>query len=198
MNQRAVSIPIISKALTSMLGKSNNPILRDKIFLLRDPNHQNFSTEDTDSSHPQPTILQPSIHSSLWRIAQDRVRRPNTSKRGTSFFATDPDPRQLALNEEFQSLEPPAEDEFDDIELLDGDQYDGIGHDIGTGYVSETPDEPPHDGDTDFFFEDSSASTQITMDDISPPYESTQITWDEFSSICDHIPLDYSDAEMLL
>lgn len=195
MNKRAASIPIISKALTSMLENSNNLVLQEKLPLLRTTNDPGQPPPGNDTPQPVNTP-NPAIHSALWRIAQDRTRRPITFKRGTSFFASIPDSEQEILDEEAQPTDLLIEDEFEDIELLDLDQYDLTGHDLGPGPASQLMTEPLDNGIIGAN-EDSPTSTQTSLTDDLFIYESTQTTLDEFASNCDPIPFDHSDTEML-
>lgn len=193
MNQRAASIPIISKALTSMLENSNNPIiLQKKLPFLPATNVTGHPPPDNDA--PQLVNTPNSaIHSALWRIAQDRTRRPVTIKRGTSFFASDPDFEQEILDEEAQPTDHLTEDGFEEAELLDLDQYDSTSHDLGS--ASQLMTEPLDNGITRL--DEDSRSTQTTMTDDIFIYESTQATLDEVASTCDYIPFDHNDTEML-
>lgn len=162
----------------------------------------NFTTE-TSSSSSQNTPNS-AIHSTLWRVAQERTRRPNLIKKGTSFFASDPEsapePRQEAPNKATQLQDLLTEDEFEDIELLNVDHYDYTNHEPRNEFTSQSQPmaEPFDDSVMELICEESTASTQITTDDDLIMYESTQTTLDEFASACDPIPFDYSDTEMLV
>lgn len=144
MNQRAASIPIISRALTSMLDSSNDPILKGRLAtLLR-------NSYTSDSSLPPTSVPTQTIQSLLWRIAQDKIRHPKPLKRGASFFASDldqetiihdpVDPELLAemipdsyvdghgYAGDFPDSELLFQGEFKDMDLIEMDQCDGFNH----------------------------------------------------------------------
>lgn len=198
MNQRAASIPILSKALTSMLETSNNPVMRDKVSrMAEDTNYSDYSIENTKSTHPQNTALKSVIHSSLWRIAQEQTCKPKSFKRGNWIFATDPGPgiTQQSLSKEIPAQELLMQDDLDELDLLDVDKHEDIYHDNGNFEFLD--DEPPLD-DSETVYENVAGSTQTTMDDISLTYEPTQTNLDELPSSCESISFDYSDIEMLV
>lgn len=201
MSQRAASIPIISRALTSLLENTSNPFIQDKVQELQ-ALHAKDSHQATESSPSSQNTSKSAVHSALWRIAQNRILRPNAIKRGTSFFASNPEPEpaptQQITNSEIQLPGFLTEEEFEDFEFLDVDQLDGTSHEPRTEFSSQ-PITTLGDSVMEFMCMDSSASTQITMEDDLIMYESAQTTLDEFAfaSTCDPIPFDSGDTEML-
>ncbi|KAJ5150729.1 uncharacterized protein N7500_010918 [Penicillium coprophilum] len=87
MNQRGVTIPIITKAISSMLAGKNDPSIKAKLSHL---------LERSRSRHIDDTIIQPealsckaAVLSSLWRIAQTTMPRIKPIKRGASMVSTE-------------------------------------------------------------------------------------------------------------
>jgi len=181
MHQRAASIPIISKAFTSMLESSNNPIIQSKASdLLQQSNNLSGGNPLPESDTAS---LKSTIHSSLWRIAQQNTRRPKVSKGSPIFSIPDPaiprhfqaQPTSMGLVEEafFSSSEPPD---------LDFDNDSTMQHD----YIK-----CPHDDD-DLLFE---SDNESAFEDI---YELTPTRLDDTSEWREPCLLPHSDTEMPL
>lgn len=85
MNQRAVSIPVITRALKSMLENSPNPIIQGRLPILLRESGQNHSP----SSDSHPRNLDSIIQSALWRIAQTQIRKSKPRKQ-LSFLLSEP------------------------------------------------------------------------------------------------------------
>ncbi|KAJ6012737.1 hypothetical protein N7522_003092 [Penicillium canescens] len=87
MNQRVVSIPIITKAISSMIeGGDNHSIQPNVADLLR---YSHSSHADAVTINPRPVGLRSAIDSSLWRVAQENLHRLTLPPRRTWVFPTD-------------------------------------------------------------------------------------------------------------
>ncbi|CAI7628822.1 unnamed protein product [Penicillium pancosmium] len=84
MEQRAVSIPIISQAITSMVEGSQNAELKRMAEILLQ-SVDNSVPSDT-ASLPSQRRLNHAIQSSLWCIAQTKLRGTKNTVKATSFF----------------------------------------------------------------------------------------------------------------
>jgi hypothetical protein len=84
MEQRAVSIPIISKAITSMVQGSQNPELRHMAGNLLQS--VGDSVPNITASLPGQRKLSHAIQSSLWCIAQTQLRGIKNPMKASSFF----------------------------------------------------------------------------------------------------------------
>jgi hypothetical protein len=86
MNQRVVSIPIITKAISSMIEGSNNHSIQPKVAnLLR---YSRSSHADAVTINAHPVGLRSAIDSSLWRVAQKNLHRLTLPPRRTWVFPT--------------------------------------------------------------------------------------------------------------
>ncbi|KAJ5081986.1 hypothetical protein N7532_011029 [Penicillium argentinense] len=95
MDQRGVSIPIISKAIASMIEGSRSPDIADQMKNLLRRIDTSLIDSTPTSSGPS---LNDAIKSSLWRISQTKLRKMKAPRLTTSFFpdfsgsmSTDPD-----------------------------------------------------------------------------------------------------------
>ncbi|KAJ5191034.1 uncharacterized protein N7498_010019 [Penicillium cinerascens] len=180
MHQRAASNPIISKALISMLERSSNPIIQSKVTtLLQQSNNPNEGT-------PQPglhkTSLYSTIHSSLWRIAQQRTRRPKVQKGTSALFGANPATPYLSQIQP-ASIAPIVEDFFSDSEPLDldSDNYNPMEH----GYMQFAPE------DEDLLLE---SGNESAFEDL---YDSAPTALDDTFQYGEPCLLLHSDTEML-
>jgi hypothetical protein len=84
MNQRVVSIPIITKAISSMIERGDNHSIQPKVAdLLR------YSHADAVTINAHPAGLRSAIDSSLWRVAQENLHRLTLTPNRTWVFPTD-------------------------------------------------------------------------------------------------------------
>lgn len=90
MDQRAVSIPIISKAIASMVDGSQTLGLKTMAESLIQSSGLNDSESAASTAANTPISnsdgLQHSIQLSLWRIAQTQLRKMKNPKKSESFF----------------------------------------------------------------------------------------------------------------
>ncbi|KAJ6031204.1 hypothetical protein N7540_001936 [Penicillium herquei] len=177
VNQRAASIPVITRAITSMLKNNSNPHLQ--------PQFAKSLQEQKEW-----------IASSLWCKAQALLPQPGPPRRRNRFF-----PPRLPANTQFNIdvdvSRPFTEDTFDE-EILDlDDDWDEI--DIVYG------DFPGNIGEFDIFIhtdieEESDglllrSSSQASFRDL---YESTQTTLDSQQTSLENVSSSQTDTEMLL
>ena len=190
MNQRAVSIPVITRALTSMLEGNPNQILQSKLSTFL----QGCSQTPNQSPSADSTCkdLKPTVHSALWRIAQKQLQTKKPKKQ-VSFFSTNslPEKRVLGRDPIYQNSiknDPPINE--DDCDL---DSYLGSEYNYNTGASQPQPeipdDEVMEEGDAMLC-----SSSESSFIDIS---ESTQTTLDVPSQPMDAFLPSVSDAEML-
>ncbi|KAJ5907842.1 hypothetical protein N7495_000524 [Penicillium taxi] len=178
MNQRAVSIPIIVKAIGSMLQNTENPLLRENTSaLLRlSQNHVegNYSIQEHASS------LQSTITSSLWRIAQSKLRRVKVSKSTVTFCPinaqhTNNQPASGAGDNIMNFFE---QSDVSDSEMLDMDDF--VDEYIDNRYMDfenilrssdefDVKSEGPLLDSSQSNFSDIYESTQTTLDDNNEP-----------------------------
>jgi hypothetical protein len=181
MHQRAASIPIISKALTSMLENSHSPIIQGKLSAIFE--QTNNSSRGTPPPESHEASLKSTIHSSLWRIAQQRTPRPRVSKRSQVFFTASPDLPQHYPNKA-ATMAPVEKSSFLDSDPLDLDNINDNG--LENTYMELSP------GDEDLLVESASESA---FEDLA---ESTQTTMDVTFQYCEPCLLPHSDTEMLI
>lgn len=79
MNQRGATIPVVTKAISSMLMRSENPSIKARLADLLDDTHSLHTNDYT--VQPQAQQLRSAVHSSLWHVAQRNVPRPKPIKR---------------------------------------------------------------------------------------------------------------------
>lgn len=102
MNQRSQFIPSIAKSLESIIRRSRNPDLHEKISALK-------SSPSQSDVPPKEVPLRTAIKSSLWRIAQNQLHNPNAS-------------RDLsALDSTITTKEEPPMDDISNIDDADDD-----------------------------------------------------------------------------
>lgn len=190
MKQRAVSIPIITRALTSMLEGNPNPVLQRKLSsLLQGHSQGTNSFPSTDSIYQD---LKPTMQSALWRIAQ---RQLQTSKHKTpiSFFPPTSPPESLTggqdtARQNSTNNDPPINEEDYDLDSYLGSEYNY--NTAASQPQQEIPDdEVMEEGDAMLC-----SSSESSFIDIS---ESTQTTLDVPSQLTDVLLPYMSDTEML-
>jgi hypothetical protein len=98
MNQRTVSIPKITKALSSMIEGNDNHSIRTKVIDLLHYTESSRSNAVTINAHP--TSLRVAIHSSLWHVAQENLQTLTLSSRRTSVLPTDLPPEKALTSED--------------------------------------------------------------------------------------------------
>ncbi|KAJ5569928.1 uncharacterized protein N7459_009358 [Penicillium hispanicum] len=176
MNQRAVSIPILTKAIALMLENTSNPILQDKVSRLLERSKNTAETSCFSEDHPAPR-LESTIHSALWRIAQARLSRPKPTRNAANFFASYSD-----FSTTKSPLDTIGQDDCSEQELLeldchsrfqDNNAYERFGfqHPMPDGNDPEDAEELLIDTSSDSSFMDISDSTQTTVDNIPLPHE---------------------------
>jgi hypothetical protein len=87
MNQRVVSIPIITKAISSMIEGGDGHSIQPKVANLLRYSRSSHADAVTINSHP--VGLRSAIDSSLWRVAQENLHRLTLPPKGTLVFPTD-------------------------------------------------------------------------------------------------------------
>lgn len=92
MNQRAVSIPSITKSISSMIKESDNNTIREKATDLL---HTELSNSDDFAINADSASFRSAIHSSLWRIAQEDLRKHTISMRRIWVSPTDVLPLEI-------------------------------------------------------------------------------------------------------
>ncbi|OQE36081.1 hypothetical protein PENCOP_c012G02060 [Penicillium coprophilum] len=87
MNQRGVTIPIITKAISSMLAGKNDPSIKAKLSHLLERSRSNYIEDTTVQSD----VLshKAAVISSLWRVAQTTMPRIKPIKRRASMLSTE-------------------------------------------------------------------------------------------------------------
>ncbi|KAJ5373384.1 hypothetical protein N7517_005390 [Penicillium concentricum] len=98
MNQRGVTIPIITKAISSMLAGNNDPSIKTKLADLLELTRSHH-TDDT-TIQPQFLSFRAAVLSSLWRVAQEAVPKIKPTKRRASVFSTECLSNRLAVSDE--------------------------------------------------------------------------------------------------
>ncbi|KAJ5304793.1 Asparagine synthase glutamine-hydrolyzing [Penicillium atrosanguineum] len=179
IHQRAASISIISKAMTSMLLSSMNPIIQSKLSsMLQQSNDFN---EKTVPPEPRVPSLKSTIHSSLWRIAQRRTRRPKAYEECRPFFTPEPNLPQhypdAATSMDFGESTLPHSDPLD----LDNSNLNTTEQDHMEYFL---------ENDT-LLLKTSSESSFEGLD------ESTPATQNDNSERCEPYLLEYRDTDML-
>jgi hypothetical protein len=87
MNQRVVSIPIITKAISSMIEGGDNHFIQRKVADLLRYSHSSHADAVTINAHP--VGVRSAIDSSLWRVAQENLHRLTLPPRRTWVLPTD-------------------------------------------------------------------------------------------------------------
>ncbi|KAJ5811093.1 hypothetical protein N7447_010609 [Penicillium robsamsonii] len=98
MNQRGVTIPIITKAISSMLAGNNDPSIKAKIAELLELSRSHHT--DGTTIQPQFLSFRAAVLSSLWRIAQEAVPKTKPIKIRASMLSTERLSNRLAVSDE--------------------------------------------------------------------------------------------------
>ncbi|KAJ5725782.1 uncharacterized protein N7483_007139 [Penicillium malachiteum] len=178
VNQRAASIPVITKAITSMLKSNSNPDLQ--------PQFANAHQERKEW-----------ITSSLWCKAQALLPQPGPPRRRNRFFPPRLPENSPQVNIDVDSATPYTEDIFDEEILELDDDWDDI--DISYGDVHADLGELDDLIHTDIEEESDGlllrSSSQASFQDL---YESTQTTLDSHQTSLENLSSPQTDTEMLL
>lgn len=163
-----------------MLENSHSPIVRGKVSAIFE--QTNNSSKATPPPELHEASLKSTIHSSLWRIAQQRTPRPRVSKRSQVFFTASPDLPQHYPNDAATTA-PVEKSYFLDSDPLDLDNINDNG--LENTYMEFSP------GDEDLLV---GSASESAFEDLSEP---TQTIMDVTSQYCEPCLLSYSDTEML-
>ncbi|KXG52524.1 uncharacterized protein PGRI_088080 [Penicillium griseofulvum] len=179
INQRGVTIPIITKAISSMLAGKKDPSTKTKLadFLELNRSHH----KDDLTVRPQVLSCRAALLSSLWRISQKTVPKLKPTKRRASMLSTNRPAKGLARSAEAvhpmytDQLQPEngnsglqysflvqnhVEDEECDVPLLNNESEDQL-----LDNVSETS------------FTDIGGSTQTSLDTLTSTIGSSQTSY---------------------
>ncbi|KAJ5787243.1 hypothetical protein N7457_002233 [Penicillium paradoxum] len=181
INQRGVTIPVITKAITAMLSRNENPSIKAGLTNLLPINsslHINDPTVQSDILR-----LRSAVHTSLWRVARQSLPTQNPTKR------RGPKPSTSSLHN------APTGPKMAEPELSIGQhQSDGqsLGalHHFGTQYKNEENDEcllnsesePESEGQlldelSEIGFTEAGDSTQTSLDTLFSPIGSSQTSY---------------------
>ncbi|KAJ5614340.1 hypothetical protein N7528_007994 [Penicillium herquei] len=177
VNQRAASIPAITKAITSMLKNNSNPDLQPKF-----------------ADSPQERIEW--IKNSLWCKSQTLLPRPGPPRRRNRFFPPRLPASSPRVNIDADVAMPFTDDIFDEEILELDDDWEDI--DINHGNMHGDLEELDDFIHTDIEEESDElllrSSSQASFQDL---YESTQTTLDSHQSSLEEVSSSQPDTEML-
>lgn len=187
MNQRAVSIPIIAKALTTMLENSPNPIIQERLPILLQRLRQDHNPP---CSNLNPTDLNSIVQSSLWKTAQSQLRKSKPRKLTSFLLSSQPSGQPISGEAHLHqaTISPGHAIEDGDLDSYLGSEHDYINTSIlqpemAYSMLLETEDDMLLSSSSESSFRDISESTQTTLDFSLPALASG---------------LSDGDAEMLL
>ncbi|KAJ5814062.1 uncharacterized protein N7503_000812 [Penicillium pulvis] len=174
MNERAISCPIIAKAVNSMLANTSNPILQKEVSNI-------------------PVLRKQWIGTTLWRMGQAHLLHLKGPKACGSFLSHRSSINELQPNGDPAVLASSAGDVFGEEDILDLDEA----WDLNTGNECDY-DDPPQIMQTDFDDESDGpllgSSGESSFRDL---YESTQTTLDSLP-VSQAVSLPHTDSDMLL
>lgn len=174
MNERAISCPIIAKAVNSMLANTSNPTLQKEVSSM-------------------PADKKQRIVNGLWRIGQARLLQLKAPKSRGSFLSHRSTINELQPNGNPAITTSLTNDVFGEEDILDLDDE----WDLFTGNEADF-DDPPHIVHTDFDDESDGpllgSSGESSFRDL---YESTQTTLDSLP-LSQAVSPPRTDADMLL
>ncbi|KAJ5502197.1 hypothetical protein N7463_005071 [Penicillium fimorum] len=98
MNQRGVTIPIITKAISSMLAGNSDPFIKAKLAELLALTRRHHMDDTT--IQPQSLSFRAAALSSLWHIAQEGVPKIKPTKRRASMLSTERLSNRPAVSDE--------------------------------------------------------------------------------------------------
>jgi hypothetical protein len=186
MNQRGITIPIITKAVSSMLAGNKDPSTQAKLADL---------LEFARSRHPDELMIQPqfpswgtAVLSSLWSVAQKTVLKTKPTKRRVSMLSAECLSTGLTGLNETVSRMPTDQQQSDS-------GNSGLGRSFQTGYHNENEE-------SDIFLLNSESEDQL-LDNFSETSftdigDSTQTSLDTLLSTIGSSQTSYSDHDAML
>ncbi|KAJ5446906.1 hypothetical protein N7445_001727 [Penicillium cf. griseofulvum] len=185
MNQRGVTIPIITKAISSMLAGNKDPSTKTKLADLVELTRSHHTDDPT--LRPQVLSCRAALLSSLWRVAQEAVPKLKPIKRRATMLSIDRPTNGLARSDEpmrpmyTDQLQPEngssgsqhsfltqnyAEDEESDVPLLNSESEDQL-----LDNISETS------------FTDIGESTQTSLDTLCSTIGSSRTSYGDHDTM---------------
>ncbi|KAJ5655453.1 hypothetical protein N7507_007403 [Penicillium longicatenatum] len=173
MNERAISCPIIAKAVNSMLANTSNPLMQEEVPII-----------SLDGKRW--------IANGLWRMGQAHLLQLKTQKKCGSFLSHRSTINESQINGDLATTASFMDDVFSKEDILDLDDE----WDLDTG-DEETFDDPPQMMYTDFDESDGpllGSSGESSFQDLC---ESTQTTLDSLP-LSEAVYTPHTDTDMLL
>ena len=185
INQRGVTIPIITKAISSMLAGKKDPSTKTKLADFLELNRSHY--KDDLTVRPQVLSCRAALLSSLWRISQKTVPKLKPTKRRASMLSTNRPAKGLARSAE--AVHPRYTDQLQPENGNSGLQYSFLTQ----NHVDEEGDVPLLNSESEDQLLDNVSETSFT--DIG---ESTQTSLDTLTLTIGSSQTSYGDHDIML
>lgn len=196
INQRGVTIPIITKSISSMLAENKDQSTKAKLadFLELNRSH---STNDL-TMQPQLPSCKTSILSSLWHVAQKNVSKTKPIKRRASIFSTESLPNGVTRSDEPVRLMSTVQQQPDDgnpgQHRSFQTKYHNENEECDIYLLNSEPEDQLLDNFSETSFTDLGDSTQTSLDALFSTIGSSQTSYRDYDTmlLSDHVEVaDY-------
>ncbi|KAF4766088.1 hypothetical protein N7455_005648 [Penicillium solitum] len=196
INQRGVTIPIITKSISSMLAGNKDQSTKAKLadFLELNRSH---STNDL-TMQPQLPSCKTAILSSLWHVAQKNVPMTKSIKRRASIFSTESLPNGVTRSDEPVRLMSTVQQQPDSgnpgQHRYFQTQYHNENEECDIYLLNSEPEDQLLDNFSETSFTDLGDSTQASLDTLFSTIGSSPTSYRDYDTmlLSDHVELaDY-------
>lgn len=192
INQRGVTIPIITKAISSMLAgnkhQSTKAKLADYLELSRSHSMNGLTMQ------PQLPSCRTEILSSLWRVAQENVPKMKPIKRRASIFSTESLPNGVTRSDEPVRLMSTVQQQPDSGNPGQNRSFQTQYHNENTEcdvyLLNSEPEDQLLDNFSETSFTDLGDSTQTSLDTLFATIGSSQTSYHDHDTM---LLLDYGE-----
>ncbi|KAJ5214417.1 hypothetical protein N7449_001586 [Penicillium cf. viridicatum] len=179
INQRGVTIPIITKAISSMLAGNKDQSTKAKLADLLELNRSHSMNDLT--MQPQIPSCKTAILSSLWRVAQKNVPKMKPIKRRASMFSTESLSNGVTRSDEPVRLMSTVQQQPDNgnpgQHRSFQTQYHDENEECDVYLLNSEPEDQLLDNFSETSFTDLGDSTQTSLDTLSSTIGSSQTSY---------------------
>lgn len=185
INQRGVTIPIITKAISSMLAGNKHQSTKAKLADFLELNRSHSTNGLT--MQPQLPSCRTAILSSLWRVAQENVPKMKPIKRRASIFSTESLPNGVTRSDEPVRLMSTVQQQPDSGNPGQNRSFQTQYHNENTEcdvyLLNSEPEDQLLDNFSETSFTDLGDSTQTSLDTLFSIIGSSQTSYHDHDTM---------------
>lgn len=185
INQRGVTIPIITKAISSMLAGNKDQSTKAKLANLLELNRSRSTNDST--IQPQLPSYRTAIPSSLWRVAQKKAPKMKSIRRRASMFSTESLSNGMTRSDEPVRLMPTVQQQPDNgnpgQHRSFQTQYHDENDECDVYMLNSESEDQLLDNFSEASFTDLGDSTQTSLDTLFSTIGSSQTSYRDYDTM---------------